>query len=101
MTRTVLEQISADVGAMYDITSTFAETVTGPSGDFPAVFDNGYEPRDAGGYAQASSRTPELRCLDANALTKGQAVTVRGTAYVVVEVKPDGYGETRLRLQKA
>jgi len=84
---------------MYDIETTFAETVTGPAGDFPAVFSNEYRQADAGGFVSVVGSAPTLRCQDAHALAKGASVTVRGKAYVVVEVRPDGYGETVHRLQ--
>lgn len=84
---------------MYDTTFGFAETVTGPSGDFAGVFSREYYQADAGGTVPVSSSTPLLRCRDADALTKGQAVTVRGDAFTVVEVMPSGYGETIMRLQ--
>jgi len=101
MATTLLGQITEDLAGKYNATFGFAESVTGPSGAFLAVFDNGYSQSDAGGYVGASSSTPFLRCRDADALAKGNAVTVRTLSYVVVEVLPNSQGETILRLQKA
>lgn len=84
---------------MYDIATTFAETVTGPAGPFPAVFSAEYRQADAGGYVSVVGSAPELRTQTIHALAKGATVTVRGKAYVVVEVRPDGFGETVHRLQ--
>jgi hypothetical protein len=97
---TLLEQITADLSGKYDATFGFAESVTGPSGAFLGIFSNEYFQSDAGGYVGASSATPFLRSRDADALAKGNAVTVRSVAYYVVEVQPNGYGETIHRLQK-
>lgn len=98
---TLLEQISADLAGKYDLTHSFAESVTGPSGVLSAIFSNEYLQADAGGYVAASSSTPTLRVRDADALAKGDSVTVRGQEYQVVEIQPNGYGETLLRLQKS
>ena len=101
MAATLLEQISADLAGKYDAMFGFAETVTGPSGNFLAIFSNEYFQADAGGYVGASSSSPVLRSRDADAMTRGAAVTIRTAPYVVVEVMPNGYGETIHRLQKA
>ena len=98
---TLLEQITADLAGHYDPARTFAESVTGPDGAFYAIFGNEYRESDAGGYVTVSSSAPTLRCRDADALSKGDSVTVRSQEYQVVEIRPDGYGETILRLQKA
>jgi len=98
---TLLGQIGEDLGGKYDATFGFAESVTGPSGAFLAIFSNEYYQSDAGGYVGASSSTPVLRCRDADSVAKGGAITVRTVSYVVAEVQPNGYGETLLRLQKS
>ncbi len=98
---TLLQQISADLDSLYDATFGFAESVTGPSGAFLAVFGNEYYQGDAGGSVIVSSSIPVMRCRDADALDQGDTVTIRTVAYVVAEVKPDGFGETIHRLQVA
>lgn len=98
---TLLEQISADLAGKYDLTHSFAESVTGPSGALAGIFSNEYLQADAGGFVGASSSVPTLRTRDADAMAKGAAVTIRSASYVVVEVQPNGYGETIHRLQKA
>ena len=100
MADTLLESISDDLAWKYDTTHGCAESVTGPSGAFAGIFGNEYYQADAGGAVIASSALPTLRCRDADALAQGDAVTIRSVAYLVSEVKPDGYGETvhRLRL---
>lgn len=100
MATTLLGQISEDVSSQYDPTFTFAESVTGPAGVFLAIFTQEYYQSDAGGFTVGSSSTPMLRCRDADALAKSDTVQVRTIDYAVVEVKPDGYGETILRLQR-
>lgn len=101
MAATLLEQISEDLAGKYNATFGFAETVTGPAGAFLGIFSNEYLQADAGGFVGASSSAPLLRARDADAMAKGAAVTIRSAAYVVVEVQPNGYGETLHRLQKA
>jgi hypothetical protein len=101
MAATLLEQITEDLGSKYDATFGFAESVTGPSGAFLGIFSNEYFQSDAGGYVGASSSVPFLRSRDANAMAKGATVTIRSASYVVVEVLPNGYGETIHRLQKS
>ena len=101
MAATLLAQISADLAGKYDATFGFAESVTGPTGVFLGIFSNEYLQADAGGFVGVSSSSPLLRCRDADALSKGDFVTVRTQQYHVVEIRPDGYGETFLRLQKA
>lgn len=98
---TLLQQITADLAGKYDLTYSFAESVTGPAGVFAAIFSNEYRESDAGGFTGASSSNPVLRSRDANAMSKGAAVTIRSASYVVVEVQPNGYGETVHRLQKS
>jgi len=98
---TLLEQLGDDLDVVYDTTFGFAETVTGPAGDFVAVFDNEYYPGDLGGSVIVSSSQPALRCRDDDALEPGDPVTVRSVGYVVAEAKPNGRGETILRLQVA
>lgn len=98
---TLLEQISADLDSLYDATFGFAESVTGPSGAFLAVFSNEYYQGDAGGSVVISTSLPVMRCRDADALDQGDTVTIRAVSYVVAEAKPDGYGETIHRLQAA
>lgn len=101
MAATLLAQISADVDGHYALGPTFAETVTGPSGDIAAIFSNEPQLSDAGGYVSASSSVPMLRTRNGDAMAKGAAVTIRGASYIVVEVMPDGFDETKHRLQKA
>ena len=101
MASTLLAQIDEDLGGKYNATYGFAESVTGPSGALLGIFSNEYLQADAGGFVSASSSVPTLRTQDANAMSKGAAVTIRSASYVVVEVQPNGYGETIHRLQKA
>jgi hypothetical protein len=100
MAATLLEQITADLDGKYDATFGFAESVTGPAGAFLGIFSNEYL-EAAGGFVGASSSAPVLRSRNADALAKGAAVTIRSVGYVVVEVQPNGYGETLHRLQKS
>lgn len=100
MATTLLGQAAEDIGNKYDSVFGFAEGVTGPAGGFLAVFSNEYE-RVAGEFVDSSASAPFLRCRDADAMAKGAAVTVRTVAYVVVEVQPNGRGETIHRLQRA
>lgn len=101
MAATLLEQIDEDLAFKYDATFGFAESVTGPAGVFLGIFSNEYYQSDAGGSVIASSALPVLRSRDADALTQGQQVTIRSVAYLVSEVKPNGYGETLHRLRLA
>ncbi len=101
MAATLLEQVSADLDTKYDLVFGFAEIVTGPEGELRAIFSNEYIEADGGGFVGASSSVPTLRVRDADALAKGDSVTVRAVEYHVVEIRPNGYGETFLRLQKA
>jgi hypothetical protein len=96
---TFRDTVSADVAGLYDTGTTFAETVTGPDGEFPAVFSAEFREMGAGGYVVAMGSEPLLRTQDADAQVKGSAITVRGVRYRVTEVRPDGYGETVHRLQ--
>lgn len=95
---TLRELISTDLATVYDESLGFAQSVTGPGGAFLALFSNEYYQSDAGSVVVSTS-VPVLRCRDADALDQGDTVTVGVVAYVVVEVKPDGYGETIHRLQ--
>lgn len=101
MPDTLLEQIEADLDSLYDATFGFAETCTGPSGDFLGVFSHEYYQADTGGPVLTSSALPVLRTRAVDSLGQGDAVTVRGNGYTVAEVKPDGYGEVLHRLRAA
>lgn len=101
MAATLLEQIGDDLDSLYDATFGFAESVTGPSGAFLAIFGNEYYQADTGGSVIVSSSLPVMRSRTADALTQGQQVTIRSVNYLVVEAKPDGFGETIHRLQVA
>lgn len=100
MATTLLGQAAEDIVNRYDSTFGFAEEVTGPSGGFLAVVSIEYQSID-GGLVDISSGAPVFRCRDADSLAKGAAVTVRSVAYLVVEVMPNGRGETIHRLQRA
>lgn len=101
MAATLLAQVNEDLDGKYSTTFGFAETVTNASGNVSGVFSNTYREMDAGGYVNASSSMPMLRLRDADAMARGAAVTIRSLSYVVVEVQPNGYGETLHRLQKS
>ena len=91
---TVLASLADDIDEMYDVTFGFAESLTGPSGAFLAIWDNEYLQAAAGGEVVFESREPRFRCRDADALSQGDTVTRAGTDYSVVSVQPDGHGET-------
>ena len=100
MAATLLEQIGEDLDGKYDAVFGFAESVTGPSGVMLGIFSNEYYQAE-GGSVMVSSSYPVLRTRDADAMDQGDAVTIRSVSFVVVEVKPNGYGETIHRLQAA
>jgi hypothetical protein len=93
------DAIAADVVALYDTATTFAETVTGPAGEVAGIFSAEYRELDAGGYVVSAASEPMLRTQDGDAMETGDVVVIRGSAYQVVEVRPGGYGETVHRLQ--
>ena len=93
--------MATDIDVMYDVDIGFAESCTGPAGAFLGIFDNEYYEAVAGSDIVVSASTPELRVRDADTVAVDGAVTVRSTNYVVVEVLPDGNGETILRPQIA
>lgn len=99
MADTLLEQIDDDLDGKYDATFGFAESVTGPSGALLGIFSSGYYQTE-GGTVIVSSSQPELRTRDANAMAQGATVTIRSVAYTVIEVQPNGYGETIHRLHR-
>lgn len=95
---TLLAQIADDLGGIYDAVHGFAEVCASGGSDFLGVFSRGYFDADVGGTVSGMSSVPLLRTRDADAIAKGASVTIRGVAYTVVEVMPDGYGETIHRL---
>jgi hypothetical protein len=95
---TLLVDAATDIGVMYDADFGFAETCTGPAGSFLGIFDYEYVDADAGGFVQVTAREPILRVRDADVVAKGGEIAARGTYWTVVEVMPDGGGETLLRL---
>lgn len=101
MAASLLEVITADLAWKYSTTHGHAETVTGPSGALVGIFGNEYYPDEAGGSVIVSSALPTLRTRDADAMAQGDTVTIRSVAYLVSEVKPDGFGETVHRLRLA
>lgn len=99
MATTLLEQTAEDIAGLYDPTFAFAETVTGPSGDFMGIFSKEYLQEEAGGSVVVSSTAPVLRSQIVDILIRGDIVTIRSLRYVVVEVQPNGFGEAIHRLQ--
>ena len=91
---TLLGLAATDIAAMYDATHGHAETVTGPSGDFLAIWTAEFEAPDVDGVVQIQAQQPQFRSQDADALARGNTVTRGGVDYTVVDVQPDGYGET-------
>lgn len=101
MADTLLEQIDDDLDVKYDTTLGFAETVTGPAGAIPGIFGAEFYAADAGGTATVSTAQPMLRTRAADAIARGASVTIRSVAYLVIERRPNGYGEVIHALQVA
>lgn len=93
MPDTLLSIAADDIDSMYDATYGFAETLTGPSGDFLAVWDNAHVSVAVDGMVPVESREPQFRCRDADALDQGDTVTRDSVDYTVISVQPDGLGE--------
>lgn len=85
----------------YDTEGGFAESVTGPSGAIVGIFTDEYLELDADGSVIATGSAPTLRTLEADAIAAGATVTIRAVDYTVIEVMPNGYGETIHRLREA
>ena len=85
-----------DHTAFLDI-EEFADTATLPGGgQVRVIFDAPYA--DVLGM-EASAPTALGRTVDLQGLAHGDALQVRGLAFVVVGVQPDGTGMTRLVLE--
>lgn len=87
-----------DLDSLFDVTSGFAESVTLGGVAVNAVFDLDYVDVMAVEASGPAITLPSARCTNA---AHDTVVVARGTAYKVVEIKPDGTGVTVLRLHKA
>jgi hypothetical protein len=87
---------AADLGAM--LAGPFGELVTIASRPVRAIFDAAYA--DALGVAGSA---PVLTCASADVATvaRGAPVRVRGAAFTVANIQPDGTGVTVLILERA
>lgn len=76
-------------------------TVTATSATFSAIFDKPYL-AVSGAMVDLDADAPELVCrssdVTSNSLAEGVALTIQGSSYVVVSVRPDGTGMTRVVL---
>ena len=74
-----------------------------PDGGSPiivnGIFDNEYFD-EVGGRVGVEGSTPAFHCADISGVAQGDALTVNGTAYKVINVQPDGTGLTTLYLQE-
>lgn len=87
--------IASDLAAMMD-TAVFADTVTrADASTFVGIFDAAYlDPLGVAGVE------PVLLVQDTVSLTRGETLTVRGTAYKVRAIEPDGTGAVLARLER-
>lgn len=88
----------SDLDGVFDL-GVFGEAAVfaAPVGTVTVIFDRpSEEALETAGYA------PEIwaKSSDVAAVTIGAAVTVRGTAYTVATVEPDGTGVTRMELEE-
>ncbi|MCB0247970.1 MAG: hypothetical protein KDI07_05280 [Anaerolineae bacterium] len=98
---TLLTDITADLEPVfYDTDAGFAEVVSLATGTINGIFDNDYLLIDNSGSIGVEGSTPALRTLDADAQAVGATVTIRTVGYTVVEVQPNGLGETIHRLRE-
>lgn len=84
--------------------STFGESATIGTETITAVFGNESQDVTPPGKPKVIARSPVLDYRTDDLVTQpvaGASVTVSGTSYTVREVRPDGQGWTRLRLQVA
>lgn len=92
---------AADRLAFFD-TDDFAVTATIGGQSVAGIFDDDYSAVEFG-TAAIESNAPVFHCrtVDLPAITLGTTTcTISGTAYVIVENKPDGTGMTMLRLRE-
>jgi len=78
--------------------SDFAEQVTIAGASVSAIFDSAYTRVGT----LLSTTDPALWCKasDVTSVVRGTAVTVRGVAYTVRDIQPDGTGVTVLQLER-
>ena len=83
------------VSATYTPAGGSASTING-------IFDDAFEPIDAGGFVAVASSSPVFHCQtsDVSAAAEGDALTVSGTNYTIRVVMDDGTGMTMLQLEK-
>lgn len=101
MPTTLLGHIAADLDWMYDVTYGHAKTVTGPAGAIAALVGADFYAADPGATLTVASSQPTLRTREADAIARGATVTIDTIAYVVIERRPNGYGEVIHALQAA
>lgn len=83
-----------DPSEFYD-TDDFAITATFGGGDLVGIFSNEYV--EVGGI---ESKRPVFRC-ETVSVSEGDAITINGTSYAVVNTEPNGLGEILMILKNA
>ena len=100
---TFLDTVSADVtgdDVFYDIKRGFGETITYAAGtDFIGIWEEDYQPVDAGGYSIVSSTAPACWCRSSDAPAIDETINRNATDYIIVDHQPNDDGETLLILR--
>ena len=83
------------VSATYTPAGGAATTISG-------IFDDAFEPVEAGGFVPVASSAPIFQCKtsDVASAAEGDALTVNATSYLIRVVMDDGTGVTMLQLEK-
>jgi hypothetical protein len=91
-----------DLNAMFDAVYGFAVTAEYDGTEIMAIFEAEYYAAP-GQEVDIESTKPAafVRSVDVPGVKIGDAITVDGTEYVVINVKPDGTGVTTIALEEA
>lgn len=93
--------MDTDADRLEAIKSLGGQCVHHDSGEFWAIFDNGYLGVSAADL-DVEERGPRLTCrtCDVESLRKDTSVTVNGADYRIARAEPDGTGMTTLILKE-
>lgn len=79
----------------------FGVDVTIGGSTIKAIFDNDYQPVDAGGGVPFAIQQAMILCrsADVTSIAEGSLLTIAGSSYAVTDIQPDGEGMTMLALE--
>tara|TARA_S200002703_G_C3794278_1_gene245195 strand:+ start:2141 stop:2452 length:312 start_codon:yes stop_codon:yes gene_type:complete len=85
----------------FGVTATYTPS-GGAAASITGIFDDEFEPIEAGGFVPVASTAPIFHCKtsDVSAAAEGDALTVNSTSYIIRVVMNDGTGTTMLQLEK-